>query len=176
MYSVNNTQAIVLKSFDSGEKDSAISLFTKDFGQLYAKVSGVRDIKSKHRYALQDHSLINVSLIQGKTGWRITSSSFVKSFYFDIDDKNKREKILQILSLVKRFYLGEEGNAKIFEDLLVGFEKISNCESKEELELKEAETVIGFLFDLGYVEKEFEGNSLKEIRKVINESIQVSSL
>jgi len=106
MYSINNTQAIVLKSYDSGEKDAAISLFTKEFGQLYAKVSGVRDLKSKHRYAIQDHSFINVSLIKGKAGWRITSSSFIKSFYFDIEDKNKRDKILKILSLVD--FLAEE--------------------------------------------------------------------
>ena len=176
MYSINNTKAIVLKSYDSGEKDAAISLFTKEFGQLYAKVSGVRDLKSKHRYAIQDHSFINVSLIKGKAGWRITSSSFIKSFYFDIEDKNKRDKILKILSLVKRFFLGEESNEKIFEDLISGFEKMNKSTTQDELELREAETVICFLSDLGYVEKEYQGNSLKEIRKIINESIKMSDL
>lgn len=176
MYSITTTQAIVLKSYDSGERDSTISLFTKDLGQIYAKVSGIRDIKSKHRYSLQEHSLVDVSLVQGKNGWRITNSSFIKSYYFDLNNENKegrREKILRILSLVKRFYLGEEANEKVFEDLVLGFEQINQS---KDLEKEEAKIVFNFLNDLGYIEDKKESMSLIDLRKAINEGIRVSEL
>jgi DNA repair protein RecO len=174
VYSIITTKAIVLKSFDSGEKDATLSLFTKDLGQIYAKVSAVRDLKSKHRYALQDHSISDVSLVQGKNGWRITSSKFDKSLYFDIE-KEKRETVLNILNLVRRFYLGEEANEKVFEDLILGLEKLqaSEIENAEQIEV---EIVFSFLADLGYIEINHESLSLKELRKAINEGIKVSRL
>ena len=180
MYSITNTKGIILKSHDIGEKDLFLSIFTKDLGHIYAKVSGVRDLKSKHRYAVQEHSLINLALVKGKTGWRITNTSFIKSFYFDLLDQYKREVILKILSLVKRFYLGEESNEKIFEDLISGFEKISDANSNEEIAKVEAETVAKFLYDLGYMEsgewRVESGNYLKELRKIINKGIKSSEL
>ena len=180
MYSITNTQAIVLKSYDMGEKDLFVSLFTKDLGQIYAKVSGVRDLKSKHRYAVQEHSLIETSLVQGKTGWKITNSSFIKSYYFESLGKKKREVILKILSLVKRFYLGEEKNEKVFEDLLEGFERILQADSKENIELEEVGTVADFLFDLGYIESRVQraenSGDLKRLRKIINNGIKSSGL
>lgn len=182
MYSITTTKAIVLKSFDSGEKDATISLFTKDLGQIYAKVSGVRDLNSKHRYALQEHSLIDVSLVSGKTGWKITSSNFIKSFYFDLDNEKreeKREKILQILSLVRRFYIGAEADEEIFDNLIFGFEKLIT--DSENLENIEAEIVFNFLNSLGYIEESVEHRvqsveDLKKIRKAINEGIKISGL
>lgn len=173
MYSITTTRAIVLKSFDSGEKDATISLFTKDLGQIYAKVSGIRDLNSKHRFALQEHSLVDVSLVSGKTGWKITSSNFIKSFYFETSE-DEREVILKILNLVKRFYVGEEANEKIFDDLVFGFENLSK--EDRSIEEVEAEIVFNFLNDLGYIEASRTSMSLNELRKAINEGIKVSGL
>lgn len=178
MYSIITTKAIVLKSYDSGEKDVTVSLFTRDLGQIYAKVSGIRDIKSKHRYAVQEHSLLDVSLVQGKNGWRITNSNFVKSYYFDVNSEKREarsEKILKILSLVKRFYLGEEANEKVFDDLVSGFVKIDET---DDLEKTEAEVVFSFLSDLGYIENgsQVSDISIREMRKAINEGIKISGL
>jgi DNA repair protein RecO len=183
MYSITHTKGIVLKTHDLGEKDYFLSLFTEDLGQIYARVSGIRDMKSKHRYSLQEHSLVDVSLVKGKTGWRVTNSSHIKSFYYDIDSekgKGKRDKILQILSLVKRFYLGEESNPKVFGDLLNGFENILRAENDEELQKREAQTVLDFLQDLGYIEERERGSEnreqLKDMRKLINNGIRESGL
>jgi recombinational DNA repair protein (RecF pathway) len=181
MYSITTTKAIVLKSYDSGEKDVTLSLFTRDLGQIYAKVSGVRDLNSRHRFAVQEHSLSEISLVQGKNGWRITNTNFIKSYYFDLNKEKReerREKILRILSLVKRFYLGGEANEKVFEDLLIGFEDISNANTDKDIELCEAQIVANFLYDLGYVGSEPTQKSVNvtELRKIINEGIRTSGL
>ena len=178
MYSITHTKGIILKSHDIGEKDLFLSIFTKDLGHIYAKVSGVRDLKSKHRYCVQEHSFINLALVKGKTGWRITNTSFLKSFYFDLLDQYKREVVLKILSLVKRFYLGEEANEKVFQDLINGFEKISDAISKEEIDKAEAETVAKFLYDLGYVDNSVKNTdfNIEELRKIINRGIKSSEL
>lgn len=178
MYSIITTKAIVLKSYDAGEKDVTISLFTKDLGQIYAKVLGVRDLSSKHRYALQEYSFVDVSLVQGKLGWKVTSSNFIKSYYFEISEKNKKETILKIISLVKRMYLGEEANIKIFESLLCGLDKIINSKNQKDVELIEAQTVADFLYYLGYVGQQPTADSqkLKELRRIINEGIKSSGL
>ncbi len=180
MYSITHTKGIVLKSHDLGERDLFLSIFTRDLGHIYAKVSGVRDLKSKHRYSVQEYSLSNFALVKGKTGWRITNTSFLKSFYFESLDKTKREVILKILSLVKRFYLGEETNEKIFDDLLIGFENILNLNTKEKIELEEAKILANFLYDLGYVESQNKilenAEQLRELRKIINRGIKNSEL
>jgi DNA repair protein RecO len=192
VYSITHTKGIILKSHDLGEKDLFLSIFTRDLGHIYARVSGVRDLKSKHRYSVQEHSLVNLALVKGKTGWRITGTSLLKSFYFDFPaevETNlfKREVTLKILSLVKRLYLGEEANEKIFEDLLLGLEKIIKANTKEEIENMEAETVVRFLYDLGYVEDHeivknifdfgfFDNEDKMLLRKIINNSIKTSGL
>jgi len=187
MYSITNTKGIILKSYDLGEKDLFLSIFTKELGQIYARVSGVRDLKSKHRYSLQEHALVYISLVKGKNGWRITNTTFIKSFYFETADTFKRNVILKILTLVKRFYLGGEINEKVFDDLLIGLEKIESSNTKDEVEQEEAKTVLRFLYDLGYVEDHsivknifqfgfFDEEDKRELTKIINNSIKISDL
>jgi DNA repair protein RecO len=178
MYSLVHTEGIVLKSYYQGEKDLFLSIFTKDLGHIFAKVSGVRDLNSKHRYCVQDYSLSNFALVKGKTGWKITNTSIIKSLYFENLDKTKRDIILRILTLVKRFYLGEEANPQTYDDLLIGFENILNAQNLNDIELEEAKTVANFLFDLGYVSQRinFEDKDLQSIRKIINFGIKNSGL
>ena len=69
MYQKYNTEALVLGSRETGESDRVYALFTKDFGLVRARASSVRSEKSLMRYALQNYSRANVSLVRGG-GWR----------------------------------------------------------------------------------------------------------
>ena len=64
MYQKYNTEALVLGSRETGESDRVYALFTKDFGLVRARASSVRSEKSLMRYALQNYSRANVSLVR----------------------------------------------------------------------------------------------------------------
>lgn len=172
------TQGIILRSIDRGESDVLLSILTKDFGQIFAKATGVRSEKSKNRFSLQEYSLSNISLVQGKGGWRITSTSHIKSFYFDHTDEIKRNTILKIISLVRRMYVGEEANHNVFEHLLSSLNEITLAEGESGVEDVEIKTLFHFLNNLGYVENvnAIDTDNKYELRKIINQGIRESGL
>ncbi len=71
MYQKYHTEALVLGSYENGEADRTMILFTRDFGLVRARATGVRSEHSKMRYALQHFSRSAVSLVKGKRGWRV---------------------------------------------------------------------------------------------------------
>jgi len=178
MYSITNTEGIILKSIDQGESDVLVSVLTKDLGHIYARASGVRDIKSKNRFALQEHSHSNLSLIQGKNGWKITNTSHLKSLYFDSIHSFQKEAILKILVIVKRLFIGEDSHPKVFVDLTSSFDQIVISKTKEEVDKISATALFNFLNDLGYIENanNFDLDNLDGLREVINKGINESGL
>ena len=74
MYQKYHTDAIVLKSYESGESDRVFALYTHDFGLVYARATSIRSEKSKMRYALQTCARAHVSLVKGKNGWRLAGA------------------------------------------------------------------------------------------------------
>jgi DNA repair protein RecO len=178
MYSITNTEGIILKSFDQGESDVLVSVLTKDLGHIYAKATGVRSIKSKNRFALQEHSHSHISLIQGKTGWKITNTSPLKSLYFEPTHSFQREAILKILAIVKRLFIGEDSHPKVFTDLTNSLDQITICDTKEGVDKISASTLFNFLNDLGYIEDGEDCNldNLPKLREIINKGIVESGL
>jgi hypothetical protein len=84
MYHKHTTFAFVLNVSPSGEKNHFITLFTREFGMIRAKAQSVRVADSKLRYALQEFSYIEVSLVKGKEIWRITNALPVYNVYFEL--------------------------------------------------------------------------------------------
>lgn len=80
-YVTYTTDAIVCGTYDRNTADRSYRLFTRELGMLYADARSVRLEKSKQRQALQDFSLIKVSLVKGKAGWKIGSVSEVQNYY-----------------------------------------------------------------------------------------------
>jgi len=72
-YATYTTEALVCGSRNNNTSDRAYLLFTEEVGMIWASARSVREERSKQRYALQDFSLIRVSLVKGKSGWRIGS-------------------------------------------------------------------------------------------------------
>ncbi len=153
MYSKLSTQAIILKSEDVGEKDVFLSIFTREFGFVYAKATGVRTASSRLRFALQSMTLCFVSLVHGKTGWILTNVTFLKSYYFESLKQIQKQTIIKILHLLGRLYIGEEAHIDLFDFIEEKLNIVSggNIDS-EEIKLLEIFIVFKLLEKLGYVE------------------------
>ena len=153
MYSKLSTQAIILKSEDVGEKDVFLSIFTREFGFVFAKATGVRTQSSRLRFALQPMSLCFVSLVHGKTGWILTNATFLKSYYFESEKQIQKQTITKILHLLGRLYIGEEADIELFDFIETHIEKgIDTQMDADELKQLEIFIVFKLLEKLGYIE------------------------
>lgn len=71
MYQKYQTEALVLASRERGESDKLFTLYTREFGLLYARASAVRKETSRMRYALTNYARAQVALVRGNRGWRV---------------------------------------------------------------------------------------------------------
>lgn len=71
MYS---TEGIILKKIDVGESDALFSVFTKDFGKIRAIAQGVKKESAKLKGHLEKLNLAEISFVEGKSGYRLTSA------------------------------------------------------------------------------------------------------
>lgn len=118
MYHKHTTFAFVLNVSPSGEKNHFITLFTKEFGMVRAKAQSVRVNDSKLRYALQEFSYIEVSLVKGKEIWRITNALPIYNVYFELKEKQDIFMVIaRIFSLLRRLMPEEGCEALIFSDM-----------------------------------------------------------
>lgn len=116
MYRVYTTDAFVLGSKNAGEANKYLYLFTRELGLIIAFAQGVRELKSKLRYVLQDYARVNISLVRGKEKWRITSAvSLDEIFSQQSSDTLKLRG--KVFSLLQRFVRGEEEDAFLFDEL-----------------------------------------------------------
>jgi hypothetical protein len=121
MYTKHHTQALVLSAHDAGEADKVYALLTPDFGKVYAKARGVRLHGARHKGALQPLSEAHVSLVRGKSGWRITNVTSHRSLYSELaSDQMRFLALLRVMKLVRRLVAGEGSAEKVF-SVISGF-------------------------------------------------------
>ena len=153
MYSKLSTQAIILKTEEMGEKDVFLSIFTREFGFVYAKATGVRTQSSRLRFALQPMTLCFISLVHGKTGWILTNATFIKSYYFESEKQFQKNTASKITHLLGRLYVGEESDLELFDFLEQEFDRlVGNDFDQERLKQLEIFIVFKLLEKLGYIE------------------------
>lgn len=143
MHHIYTTKAFILHSSPYGEAGKYLTLFTNDFGLIGATIQGIRNIKSKLRYHIQDYTFSNISLVRGKDIWRVTGAHEI-----GIGGTNKILQ-LKIFKLLRRMLHGEEKNEKLFkivEDLY------SNSFDENDIEYIEYLTVFRILYLLGYID------------------------
>lgn len=149
-YQTYITEAVICGSFDSNTADKSYLLFTRDAGMIYASAKSVREERSRQRFALQDFSRITVSLIKGKTGWRIGSVQSEGNFFVEATDRAVRGSVVCICKLLRRFLAGEEPHPDLFDEVMAGMvilcrEKVGNRALFEEM------LVARVLYRLGYI-------------------------
>ena len=149
-YATYITEAMVCGTRHRNGADSSFLLFTREAGMLFADAKSVREERSRQRYALQDFSLVRVSLIRGKSGWRIGSIEALDNYYNAASDKAARGSVVKIMRLLRRFVHGEEPHRQLFDYIKDAFSVLRNNISERSF----METVIQLelMRLLGYVD------------------------
>ncbi|MEX0917766.1 MAG: recombination protein O N-terminal domain-containing protein [Candidatus Paceibacterota bacterium] len=150
-YQTYTTEAVVCGSYDRNTSDRSYLLFTHDAGMLYATARSVREERSKQRYALQDFSLIRVSLVRGKNGWRIGSvENEQNAFLHPSATRVTRTHLLRLVKLLRQFLHGEEAHPELYADVRQAIRALAHAENAK------AERISGImalrtLHKLGYI-------------------------
>lgn len=136
-----------------GEANKYFRIFTKDFGMVGATVQGVRLLRSKLRYSLQDYSYSKISLVRGKNIWRITGAMQRKNLRDFLNyNRGKFEMLAKTFSLLERLLRGEEKNESLFSHISSSWEFLER-ESFDRNLLENCEyiLVMRILRNLGYM-------------------------
>lgn len=84
---------------------------------VYATARSVREERSKQRFALQDFSLIRVSLVRGKSGWRIGSVENERNPFRAATTRGARAGVLRVTKLLRQFVHGEDAQPALYADV-----------------------------------------------------------
>lgn len=153
MYTKHHTRGIVLGKHDNGEADRTYALLTPDLGKVYAQAHGIRNGHGRNKGALQTLSIASVSLVRGKSGWKITNASSEHSFYTKLaSDTAKLAVLVRVFKLVRRMLAGEGSAHGVF----AAVESFADVLCTSELLFKDVRTlelltVVRILHMLGYV-------------------------
>lgn len=150
-YHTYTTEALVCGSFLHNTADKVFLLFTREVGMLYATAKSVREERSKQRFALQDFSLIRVSLIKGEQGWRVGSVEAKTNYFSQAEDRASRGSVVLLFKTLRRFIHGEESLPVLFDfclSVLEGMGKIKGEKSFWDLVVQ-----LKILDELGYVDQ-----------------------
>lgn len=152
MHKIYHTHGIIVSSRNSGEANRMLAIYTRELGLVRASAQGVRLLKSKLRFALQDLSYAKVDLVRGRDIWRVTSASTLESFPLARRDRASIMLLARVGKLIERLCDGEEPNEQIFDDCISAFYYLDteNVDSsgREALELH---LVLRIMHTLGYI-------------------------
>lgn len=150
-YQTYTTEAIVCGTYNRNTADRSYLMFTREAGMLYAEAKSAREERSRQRMALQDFSLVRVSLIKGKSSWKIGSIEPQTNFYSSAADKAARGSVVMLTKFLRRFYGGQEAVPLVFDYVkaALGFLSLTQTERV----LLEQIILARLLLELGYVDE-----------------------
>lgn len=149
-HTIYTTEGFILKSVNFGEANKYFFVFTEEFGLIRVAAQGIRHLKSKLRFNLEDFSHVRISVVRGREIWRVTSAEKL----LNLKGATKFLLISRIFSLLLRLLHGEERNHLLFNSLKEGFIFLSNNElDDEELANFECILALRILSTLGYIGK-----------------------
>jgi recombinational DNA repair protein (RecF pathway) len=148
-YQTYITEALVCGSFNNNTSDKSYLLFSRESGMLFAAAKSVREERSKQRCALQDFSHIRVSLVKGKSGWRIGSTEALDNAFLRSKNRTQRALVNYVIAQLRRYVHGEIPLERTYADVV---EICASCERLEQ-EASRAQQLflLRLLFDLGYI-------------------------
>lgn len=122
-------------------------LFTREAGMLWASAKSVREERSKHRYALQDFSIVRTSLVRGKGGWKVTGTEPIDNLYYTASTREGRTLLRNIVRLLRRFLHGESATPALYDDVLSALSQVPEQDAAD----VELVLALRILHALGYV-------------------------
>jgi DNA repair protein RecO len=158
MHHVYRTDGLILKSVNVGEASRSITVFTRELGLVRVRAQGVRLLKSKLRFHVQNFSLVRVALVRGREVWRLTNAMHVLDVYHAFIHAGKLNYLYVIANtfrLLERLLQGEEKNEYLFETMC-DFVRFLHAEKLNEDEVRSAEfiAVARMLYALGYLSRD----------------------
>lgn len=150
-----HTDCFVLGGVNTGEADRFLWLFTRDFGLLGVQTKSLRKISSKQRPALQDFSCSHVSLVKGRSMWRLTNVSAGENLYQRYRGTETGLFLARLFLFLKRMINGEEENRALYSVIEKSLSEASSLDEND-IRILETLTYLRCLYLLGYVEKSAE--------------------
>jgi recombinational DNA repair protein (RecF pathway) len=150
-YTTYTTKALVCGNFEQNTSDKSFLLFTRDAGMLFATAKSVREEVSKQRNALQDFTRLNISLIKGKTGWRVGSVEALQNDFSLAANKEVRGSVVLFYRLLRRFIRGEEAHPDLFDFSVAALDELLAPQTNRRL--LDLFIQIRILLLLGYVDE-----------------------
>ena len=153
MHHIYHTEGFVLRGESIGEANKYFRIFTKDFGMIGGVAQGVRLLKSKLRYSLQDYSYSRISLVKGKYIWRIVGAIKENDLRRSLNgSRDKFELLAKTFALLLRLVRGEEKNEILFSHVSSACEFLEK-ENLDESLLRNCEylLIMRILHSLGYM-------------------------
>ncbi len=154
-HKIYTTEAIILSGRSLGEANRLFYLLTPDFGLITALAQGVRYLKSKLRYNLQNLSVLKISLVKGREFWRIVNAESRLDLEILRHELDKHYLTTRVKSLLLRLVPEAEENQTLFfqtrDDLL-----FLNRADLNHIELQSFELimVLRLLDRLGYIKSQ----------------------
>ncbi len=151
-YQIYTTDALVCGTYRRNTADAAYALLTAEAGLVYATARSVREERSRQRYALQDFSVVRVSLVHGKAGWRIGSVDSATNFYHQATTRAQRGAVVQTVKIVRRFVPAEGNLPDIFAHTKAVLDRVATI-SDEDIPWLVRHYELWLLYTLGYIAK-----------------------
>jgi len=123
-YATYITDALVCGTYNRSSADRSFALFTREAGLLYAEARSVREERSRQRYALEDFSLIRVSLIKGRQTWKIGSVEAITNYFRRAETQAERVSVVRLGRNLRRFIHGEEASPLLFDFVVEALEVV----------------------------------------------------
>jgi DNA repair protein RecO len=149
-YQTYTTEAIVCGTFNRNTADRSYLLFTKEAGMLYADARSAREERSRQRMSLQDFSYVRVSLVKGKSSWKIGSIEPRGNFFMEACDKAARGSVVSLTKFLRRFYGSEEALPDLFDYFKGALTVVQDTVSSRTV--LEHIIMVKLLKELGYVD------------------------
>jgi recombinational DNA repair protein (RecF pathway) len=147
MHRLITTEAVILHTAPRGESNRVYKVLTRELGLLYAHGQGVREIKSRNRYALQTGEFVLLTLVRGREVWRITGARAMPETVAWGKDVRSRK----VLTMLGRMIAVEDPSVVSFDVLVEGCTAIVQSTNDDDASLIEAVTLLRLLDALGYV-------------------------
>ncbi len=138
-------------SFLHNTADKVFVLFTREAGMLYATARSVREERSKQRQSMQEFSLVRVSLIKGKQGWRVGSVEAGPNYFALTQSREARGSVVLVFKTLRRFIHGEDPHADLFDFCIWSLQRlVAEIEDRKFMELL---IQLKLMIELGYVDE-----------------------
>lgn len=157
------TKGIVIKSFDSGDRDKLITIFTPQ-GLVCARLKGVNSPLSKLKFAKQCFCFADFVFAPSKFPV-VISANLIDSFYDLTKDYDRFDEASKILRVAKPLMKENQPNPELFVALLKSFKNLAYNNVQKNVVY--AKFLLGLFYNQGYG---FESERCSNCGSVLNDT------